>query len=141
MRRIEEIRKWIGVCDGSGIGGNIPVEIRELDAYSTLLEAEIFALRKREEAFMYGESEIAKSFESRAESAELHVKDLQTKHRNDEMIIAEIQGRAMKAEAQVASLRNKLEGLVETSVAGKDGYFKAKDNALAALKENDRGQI
>lgn len=45
MKRIEEIRKWIATCDAAGIGDQIPKEIRELDAYATLLEAHIMSLR------------------------------------------------------------------------------------------------
>lgn len=47
MKRVEEIRKWIAACDAAGIGDGIPREIRELDAYATLLEAEVFALREK----------------------------------------------------------------------------------------------
>lgn len=43
MKRIEEIRKWIEVCE-SAIPGSIAREIHELDAYARLLEARIMSL-------------------------------------------------------------------------------------------------
>ena len=46
MKRIEEIRKWIAVCEAA-IPGSIPQELHEMDAYAVLLESEIVHLRAK----------------------------------------------------------------------------------------------
>lgn len=43
MNKIEELRRWIEVCEKSGI--EIPEQIHQFDAYARLLEAGIAQLR------------------------------------------------------------------------------------------------
>lgn len=43
MKRIEDIRKWIKVCEATGIG--VPDHIQDLDAYARLLEAHLFTAK------------------------------------------------------------------------------------------------
>ena len=45
MKKIEEIRKWIAVCDEAGIGHEIPEQVRLLDADAMLLEGQIMHLQ------------------------------------------------------------------------------------------------
>jgi hypothetical protein len=43
MKKIEEIRRWMDACDKAGIGDQIPEQLRLMDAYARLLEANLMA--------------------------------------------------------------------------------------------------
>ena len=48
MKKIEEIRQWIQVCEKGGI--QIPEQIYLLDAYATLLEARLMEFQAKTDA-------------------------------------------------------------------------------------------
>lgn len=42
---IDNLRKWIAICEASGVG--VPEQVHQFDAYGRLLESEIVALRAK----------------------------------------------------------------------------------------------
>ena len=59
MKKIEEIRQWIEVCEKSGIG--VPEHVHLLDAYARLLEARIVSLTGEVEKWKGREAGMAKN--------------------------------------------------------------------------------